>query len=82
VLQNQAGNRFYTASRGTGLGIAARAAVEHQATRNWVWGAQLELERSDAYSPTHLLLYARYLLDPVRVPLENRPRPVQFYSEF
>jgi cellulose synthase operon protein C len=82
VLQNQAGNRFYSASRGSGLGIAARAAVEHQATRNWAWGAQFELERSDSYSPTQFLLYARYLLDPVRAPLENRPRPVQLYSEF
>lgn len=42
----------------------------------------LELDRAEDYSPTNLLLYARYFFDPVRVPLENRPRPVQAYSSY
>lgn len=81
-LQAQAGNPVYKGSSSTGVGVSLRAALEYQATRNWALGGLLELDRSADYSPTNLLFYARYLLDPVRVPLEDRPRPVQAYSSF
>lgn len=81
-LQAQAGNPVYRGGGSTGLGFSLRGVMEYQATRNWALGAQLELDRSADYSPTNLLFYARYLLDPVRIPLEDRPRPVQPYSGF
>jgi hypothetical protein len=81
-LQAQAGNPVYRGSSSTGFGFSLRGALEHQMTRNLALGAWLELDRSEDYSPTNLLLYARYFFDPVRVPLENRPRPVQAYSSF
>ena len=59
-----------------------RSVVEYQVTRNLALGAQLSLDRSAYYAPTNALLYMRWLIDPVRAPLANRPRPVQPYSDF
>lgn len=81
-VQAQAGNPVFGGSSSSGLGRSLKGAVEHQLTRNLALGALLEWERSTDYSPTNLLLYARYFFDPVRVPLENRPRPVKLYSGF
>jgi len=66
----------------SGFGRSLRAAVEYQATRNLALGAQLSIERADYYAPTTALFYLRYLLDPVRAPQPDRPRPVQTYSSF
>jgi hypothetical protein len=82
ALQAQAGNLVYKGSRGTGFSASLRGGLEHQTTRNLALGAWLELDRSEDYAPTHLLLYARYFFDPVRVPLEKRARPVQAYSSY
>lgn len=82
TLQAQAGNPVYKGSSSTGVGFSLRGALERQMTRNLALGALLELDRAEDYSPTNLLLYARYFFDPVRVPLENRPRPVQAYSSY
>lgn len=72
----------YTGSSGSGFGRSFRGALEYQLTRNLSLGAQLELDRSAYYAPTNLMVYGRYHFDPVLVPLENRPRPVQPYSSF
>lgn len=72
----------YTGSSGSGFGRSFRGALEYQVTRNLSLGAQLELDRSAYYAPTNLMVYGRYHFDPVLVPLENRPRPVQPYSSF
>lgn len=73
---------LYAGGQSSGFGRSLRGAVEYQATRQWALGAQLDLDRSAYYAPTTLLLYARILLDPVRAPLQDRPRPVQPYSSF
>lgn len=72
----------YAGGGSSGFGRSLRAAVEYQVTQNWALGAQLSLDRSAYYAPTTLALYLRFALDPVRAPLENRPRPVQPYSSF
>ena len=91
-LQTQAGNRMslegggakpiYASSASPGVGFSMRAVVEYQQTRHTALGVQLELDRSDYYAPTYLMLYARYSFGPVRTPLTNRPRPVSTYSSF
>lgn len=63
TLQAQAGNPVYKGSSSTGVGFPARCA-ERQMTRNLALGALLELDRAEDYSPTNLLLYARYFFDP------------------
>jgi Cellulose synthase operon protein C C-terminus (BCSC_C)/Tetratricopeptide repeat len=78
----QASGRVYGASGSTGSGWALGASAEYQATPDLALGARLEREVSDFYTPLNLLLYARYEWDPVRRPLERRPRPVQAYSQF
>ena len=86
ALQEQASAQgrvpLYGTSRSTGFGRSLRAVVEYQATPNLALGAQLALDRSAYYAPTSTLFYVRWLIDPVRAPLANRPRPVQPYSEF
>jgi tetratricopeptide (TPR) repeat protein len=82
ALQAQAGQPVYAGASSTGWGRSLRSVVEYQVSQNLALGAELNLDRSADYSPTSFLLYARYLLDPVRVPLENRPQPVRFYSAF
>ncbi|MDR2299235.1 MAG: BCSC C-terminal domain-containing protein [Comamonas sp.] len=72
----------YAGGSSTGFGRSLRAVVEHQLTSNLALGAQFEMDRSAYYAPSSLMLYARFLLDPVTAPLVNRPRPVQPYSSF
>jgi len=81
-LQAQAGNPVRAASSSSGFGLSLNGALEYQSTANLALGALLELERSDGYAPTQVLLYARYLFEPVRAPQLNRARPVQAYSSF
>jgi hypothetical protein len=73
---------FYSGGSSSGFGRALRAALEYQATSNWALGGLLSIDRSAYYAPTTLLVYARYLLNPVRAPLADRPRPVEPYSSF
>lgn len=72
----------YEGSGSSGVGRSLRGVVEYQATPNLALGAQLSLDRSAYYAPTSMLFYMRWLIDPVRAPLADRPRPVQPYSEF
>lgn len=72
----------YAGSSGTGFGRSFRGGVEYQYSPELALGAQLEIDRSAYYSPTNFLLYARYLLAPVRIPSLGRPRPAQAYSSF
>lgn len=72
----------YPGSDSAGVGYSLRGVLEYQITPQTALGAQLELDRSESYSPTNLLLYARYLFGPVVAPLTNRPRPIQTYSSF
>ncbi|MFD2752886.1 cellulose synthase subunit BcsC-related outer membrane protein [Comamonas terrae] len=72
----------YAGGSSTGFGRSLRAVLEHQLTSNLALGAQFEMDRSAYYAPTSLMLYARFLFDPVTAPLANRPRPVQPYSSF
>ena len=86
TLQTQArylGNGpVYAAGASSGLGRSLRAVVEYRATPHLTLGAQLSLDRSAYYAPTTALVYVRWLLDPVRTPQADRPRPVQPYSDF
>jgi hypothetical protein len=82
VFQQQKGNPTYSGGGSSGTGWAASGTAEYQVTPRLAIGAQLEREVADYYAPLNLLVYARFLLDPVREPLVNRPRPVQAYSQF
>ena len=72
----------YPGSSSSGFGRSFRGVLEYQATPNISLGAQVELDRSAYYAPTNVMVYGRYRFDPVRAPLDNRPRPVQAYSSF
>lgn len=78
----QATSAHYAASASSGTSFSLRGALEYQLTPKTALGALLELDRSAYYAPNRLLLYLRYLFDPVLAPLDNRPRPVQSYSSF
>jgi len=78
----QSSGKVYRAGGSTGTGWATSGVLEYQVTRQLAIGAQLEREEADYYAPLNMLFYARFLLDPVREPLVNRPRPVQAYSQF
>lgn len=80
--QAQGHSPFFSGGRSSGMGHSLRSVVEYQFTRNLALGAQLSLDRSAYYAPTNMLVYMRWLLDPVRAPLADRPRPVQPYSDF
>jgi tetratricopeptide (TPR) repeat protein len=82
--KDQAGvaSPVYPGGDSTGVGYSLRGVFEYQVTPQTALGAQLELDRSESYSPTNLLLYARYLFGPVVAPVTNRPRPIQTYSSF
>lgn len=72
----------YGASASSGIGRSLRGVMEYQVTPNLTLGAQLTLDRSAYYAPTTALVYMRWLIDPVRAPQADRPRPVQPYSDF
>lgn len=81
AMQQASGLR-YGASSGSSTGWSASAAVEYQLSHKLAVGGVLAREVSDFYTPSTLLVYARYFLDPVHERLAARPRPVQAYSQF
>ncbi|WP_158702894.1 cellulose biosynthesis protein BcsC [Melaminivora suipulveris] len=72
----------YGESGSTGFGRSLRAAVEYQFSAAGAVGAMLSVERSAYYAPSQLMMYLRLLLEPVRAPHPDRPRPVQPYADF
>ncbi len=72
----------YAAGGSTGFGRSLRAAVEYQFAPGGAVGALLSMDRSAYYAPTQLTMYLRWLLEPVRAPQPDRPRPLQPYSDF
>ena len=81
-LQAAAGNPVYASSSSSGFGRSFNGVVEYQATQHLAIGARFQRDLSEDYAPLNLLLYARYLFDPVLAPLPARPRPPQAYSKF
>ena len=82
AYQQQTGNPSYSGGSSSGSGWSYSGTAEYQLTPQLALGAQLAREVSDYYAPLNLLLYARFLLEPVRETLAPRPRPVQAYSQF
>ncbi len=81
-LQEAAGNPVFASGSGSGFGKSFSGVVEYQATQKLSLGARFQRDLSEDYTPLNLLLYARYLFDPVLAPLGARPRPLQAYSKF
>lgn len=66
-------------------GYSLRGVLEYQSSARWILGARLEREVADYYTPLNLLLYTRYLFDPVRGSRglqHDGVRPVRAYSSF
>jgi thioredoxin-like negative regulator of GroEL len=80
-MQQQSG-QIYSGSSSSGSGWAASGAAEYQVSQNLALGAVFAREVSDYYTPLNLMVYARYLFEPVHQALAMRPRPVQPYSQF
>jgi len=71
---------FFAASNGGGLSLSAYAAFERQLTRHLVLGAKLDLDRSDFYEPTVLMLYIRHVFGNAATQLAVPPRPARPYD--
>ncbi len=72
---------FFAADSGGGVSFSAYAALERQVTAHLVLGAKLDLDRSDFYEPTVLMLYLRHELGAPRTQLAVPPRPARPFNE-
>ncbi len=80
--QAQGVSPFFDGGRSSGLGRSLRSVVEYQVTRNLALGGAAVAGPLGVLRPADALLYMRWLIDPVRAPSADRPRPVQAYSDF
>lgn len=79
----QAGlNAVYAGGEGSGTGFSLRGAMEYKVAPTTSIGALLEIDRSDYYAPTSLLLYARHYFGDSATPPSKKPNPVGTYSSF
>jgi hypothetical protein len=71
---------YFAASSGGGFSFSAYAALERQLTPHLVLGGKLDLDRSDFYEPTVLMLYLRHVFGPSTTRLATPPRPARPYN--
>ncbi len=70
---------YFGADRSNALGFYALAAAERSLTQSLVFGAMLEIDRTDYYHPTTLSLYVRHGFGPPRT-RTNTPQPLRPYN--
>lgn len=75
-------NAVFAGGEGGGTGFSLRGALEYKVAPTTSIGALLEVDRSDYYAPTSLLLYARHYFGDITVPPSKKPNPVGTYSSF
>ena len=66
----------------TGASVSLYAAAERSLSARLVFGAVLNLDRSDYYHPTTVLVYLRHAFGPATTPLAAPPRPIRPYADF
>ncbi|UTH73443.1 cellulose synthase subunit BcsC-related outer membrane protein [Chromobacterium sp. IIBBL 290-4] len=81
-LQALAGNPYYSASSGPGWGASLTGGFEYQYSPTLAWGGLLDIQHSQFYQPSHLVLYLRYQPDGTAMPLAMPVEPLQPYSGF
>ncbi|WP_039958118.1 cellulose synthase subunit BcsC-related outer membrane protein [Vibrio sinaloensis] len=68
--------------RGGGFGASLQAALEKRVGKRWYLGAELDLQRSEFYTPNHFMLYAKYTFNDRWQPIGYPPAVPQLYSQF
>lgn len=81
-LQAAAGNPFFSASSGPGSGYELSGAFEYQASPTLAFGGMLDVQHSQFFQPSRLVLYLRYQPDGASQPLPFPVEPLQPYSGF
>ena len=69
-------------SKETSIGMSYQGAFEWRFATRWTVGATFSIERSDFYEPSFGMIYFRYALDPLLIPLNTPPKPVRLYQNF
>lgn len=69
-------------SKETSIGMSYQGAFEWRFATRWTVGATFSIERSDFYEPSFGMIYFRYALDPLLIPLNTPPKPVKLYQSF
>jgi len=70
------------ASSSTGVGYRLHGAFERRLNDRWVLGGGFDWQHSDDYTPSHALLYVRYLFEPWRGNLALPVTALEPYSEW
>ncbi|POZ60540.1 hypothetical protein C2I19_18405 [Chromobacterium alticapitis] len=81
-LQAAAGNPFFSPSSGPGWGYELSGAFEYQASPTLAFGGMLDMQHSQFFQPSRLVLYLRYQPDGVSQTLPFPVEPLQPYSGF
>lgn len=72
----------YGASSGGGVGYTLKAALEYRLGEHWFIGSQLQMDRSEYYTPNVLSSYFRYDFDGKPAETPYPPRPPLPYSDY
>lgn len=72
----------YGASGGGGFGYTLKAALEYRLGEHWFIGSQLQMDRSEYYTPNVLSSYFRYDFDGRPAETPYPPRPPLPYSDY
>ncbi len=74
------GAPFFPASHTNAVGYSAFAAGEREISRGLVLGAMIDLDRTDYYHPTTVLLYFRHAFAPWSTPVTSPVQPIRAYN--
>lgn len=80
-LEAAAGNPIFGEDSSNSVSLSAYVAVERQLSSTWIAGAKLDIDRSDYYEPTVLMIYLRHAFAPWTTRIAVPPRPLQPYNE-
>lgn len=81
-LQGPTGNPVYAGGKGHGTGWSLGGAMEYKFTPQLFGGAQLQIDRSEYYTPNFAILYLRYMFDAQTGAVPYPPEPVKAYSRY
>ncbi|CAM3391304.1 cellulose synthase complex outer membrane protein BcsC [Pseudomonas plecoglossicida] len=75
-------NEMTESSDSTGLGYRLHGAFERRLNDRWALGGGFDWQHSDDYTPSHAMLYVRYLFEPWRGNLALPVTSLEPYSEW
>jgi hypothetical protein len=73
---------IFSGGHSSGIGFSFYGAVEYQLSQRLILGALLDIDRTDYYHPTGVMLYLRAALGANGVSLARPPRPVRPYADY